>query len=159
MKAMGDTLDLDFEVGLVRDGSNTKTILSESLDGPTVVSVYMRNNTGSCDKQILSLNEAYPALKKRGVNLLGVSKDTAGSHLKYADRHGIQFPLVSDPEHRFAKAIDSLIEKKMYGRTYWGPQRAAYLIDERGLLLSICEKVDPRRHGDQVESLLKALDS
>ena len=78
MKAMGDTLDLDFEVGLVRDGSKTNTILSESLDGPTVLSVYMRNNTGSCDKQMLSLNEAYPALKKRGVNLLCVSKDTAG---------------------------------------------------------------------------------
>ena len=159
MKAVGDTLSLDFEVGLVRDGSKLKSILSESLDGPTVVSVYMRNNTGSCDKQMLSLNEAYPALKKRGVNVLGVSKDTAASHLKYADRHGIQFPLVSDPEHRFAKAVDSLIEKKMYGRTFLGPQRAAYLIDENSVLLGICEKVDPSRHGEQVEDLLKALDA
>lgn len=159
MMAIGDKLDLDFEVVLVRDGSKIKTALSLSLDGPTVVSVYMRNNTGSCDKQMLSLNEAYPALKKLGVNLLGVSKDTAGSHLKYADRHKIQFPLVSDSEHHFAKAVDSLIEKKMYGRTFWGPQRAAYLIDEKGLLLGICENVDPSRHGEQVKSLLKVLDT
>jgi len=153
MKAIGDKLDLDFEVGLVRDGSKIKTILSESLDGPTVVSVYMRNNTGSCDKQMLSLTEAYPALKKHGVSLLGVSKDTAGSHLKYADRHGIQFPLISDPEHRFAKAVDSLIEKKMYGRIFWGPQRAAYLIDKQGILRGVCEKVDPSQHGRQAEEL------
>lgn len=157
MKAIGDKLDLDFEVGLARDGSKEKIALSELLEGPTIVSVYMRNNTGSCDKQMVSLNEAFLALRKRGVSLLGLSKDTVGSHVKYADRHGIQFPLISDPEYRFVKAVDSLIEKKMYGRTFWGPQRAAYLIDKKGLLCGICPEVNPSHHGEQAEALAKTL--
>lgn len=153
MKAIGDKLDLDFEVGLARDGSKEEALFSELLEGPTIVSVYMRNNTGSCDKQMLSLKAACPSLQKRGVSLLGISKDTVGSHLKYANRHGIQFPLISDPEHRFAKAVDSLIEKKMYGRIFWGPQRAAYLIDKQGILRGVCEKVDQSQHGRQAKEL------
>jgi peroxiredoxin Q/BCP len=159
MKAIGDKLVLDFKVGVARDGSKEKAPFSELLEGPTIVSVYMRNNTGSCDKQMLSLNEAYSSLKKRGVSLLGISKDTVGSHLKYADRHGIQFPLISDPDHRFAKAVDSLVEKKMYGRTFWGPQRAAYLIDKKGILRGVCEQVHPSNHGGQAEELANQLEA
>jgi len=50
---------------------------------------------------------------------------------------------------------DSLVEKKMYGRTFWGPTRSAYLIDENGCLLAVCEKVDPANHGKQLISLFK----
>lgn len=155
MKLVGDRLNLDFEVKLARRGSKESSTFIDLLERPTIVSVYMRNNTGSCDKQMISLAGEWQAIHSLGYNLLGVSKDTVGSHLKYAEKHAIPFPLVSDPEHAFAKATDSLVEKKMYGRTFWGPTRSAYLIDEDGRLLVICEKVDPGNHGEQVLSLLK----
>ncbi len=156
MKSRGDRLDLKFEVNLANDGIKTSVQFCNLLTRRTLVSVYMRNNTGSCDKQMVSLSKSDELLCSLNCSVIGLSKDTAGSHLKYAEKHSIGFPLVADPEHLFAKATDSLIEKRMYGRTFFGPTRSAYLIDENCCLLGICEKVDPAAHGEQVLALLKA---
>jgi len=157
MKPLGERLDLNFKVNVPVDGKKTTRSFSELIDGPTLVSVYMRNNTGSCDKQMISLEESFGAIRAKGYAVMGLSKDTVGSHLKYAERHGIAFLLVSDSEHAFAKATDSLIEKKMYGRTFWGPSRSAYAIDADGTLLALCEKVDPANHGEQLLALIEGL--
>jgi len=89
--------------------------------------------------------------------VLGLSKDSVGSHMKYQAKHSIGFSLVSDPEHQFAKAAGSLVEKKMYGKVFWGPTRSAYILDEGATLLEICEKVNPDSHGEQILELLKAI--
>lgn len=154
MKSPGDRLNLDFEVKFVKDGLKESALLSELITGLRLISVYMRNNTASCDKQMISLSHELKAIRTLGCSVIGISKDTVGSHLKYAEKHSIRFPLVSDPKHQFATAMDSLIEKKMYGRTFWGPMRSAYLIDENDVLLGICKNVDPAHHGAQVLSLL-----
>lgn len=158
MKSKGDRLDLDFEVKVAREGSKSTVTFSDLIVRPTIVSVYMRNNTGSCDKQMISLARDGREIRALGYDLIGLSKDTVGSHLKYAEKHSIKFPLVSDPEHQFAKATDSLIEKKMYGRTFWGPTRSAYLVDENAILMGVCEKVDPASHSEQLLALLKGLE-
>lgn len=157
MKGVGDRLELDFEVKLGVDGEKMISRFEDLLEGPALVSVYMRNNTGSCDKQMISLAAAYGAIQAKGFAVLGVSKDTVGSHLKYAAKHEIDFTLVSDPEHRFAQATDSLIEKKLYGRVFWGPSRSAYAIARDGTILAICEKVDPANHGEQLLALIEGL--
>jgi len=127
---------------------------SELVTGPTFVSVYMRNNTGSCDRQVQQLKEVAGELAARGFDLIGVSRDTAGSHLKYCCKLELPFTLVSDPDYRFALAVDSLVEKKLYGRVYTGPTRSAYLVDGEGVVLGLVEKVDSANHAGQLRALL-----
>jgi len=149
--------NLEFEVSFAAEGRKLMGAFSDLLDGPVVVSVYMKNNTGSCDRQMISLNASRQRIQQLGYSIIGLSKDTVGSHVTYSAEHGIAFPLVSDPEHVFAKATNSLVEKKMFGRTFWGPRRSAYVIDGDGVLLSLIEKVDPANHGEQVVSHLEGL--
>ena len=157
MICLGDSLDLNFEVKVGIDGKKTPRVFNDLIEGPTLVSVYMRNNTSSCDKQMISLVTAYDAIRAKHFAVLGVSRDTVGSHLKYAAKHEIEFPLVSDPDYGFARTTDSLVEKKLYGRAYVGPSRSAYAIDRDGNVLAICEKVDPANHGEQLLSLIEGL--
>lgn len=151
----GTILDLSFSVKVAIGGEKRDRVFAELLLRPAIVSVYMRNNTGSCDKQTQQMQRAAAELDKLGYGLIGLSKDTLGSHLKYAGKLGLSFPLVSDPEHAFAKATESLVEKKMYGKTFFGPSRSAYCIDASGKVLGIVESVDPARHAQQLLELVR----
>ena len=94
MIVVGDRLDLEFEVKVGIDGVKTSRAFKDLVERPTFVSVYMRNNTGSCDKQMISLAAAHDVIRAKGFAILGVSRDTVGSHLKYAAKHEIGFPLI-----------------------------------------------------------------
>lgn len=157
MRSTGDQLKLDFAVNVAEHESKQRVILSDLIVRPTIISVYMRNNTGSCDKQIISLAREWDKIRSIGFDVLGLSKDSVASHMKYQAKHKIGFSLVSDPEHQFAKAAGSLVEKKMYGKVFWGPTRSAYFLDESATLLEIWEKVNPDSHGEQILELLKAI--
>lgn len=154
----GEKLDTDFTLKIVRGGIATEARFAELLTRPTIVSVYMRNNTGSCDAQNDSLAAHADEFEKRGYNLVAVSRDTCGSHLRYAAKKGIAYTLASDPEDLFAKAAGSVVTKSMYGRTFEGPARAAYVIARDGEVLAVLEKVDTRDHAAQLRALIDALD-
>lgn len=156
MKQVGDRIDLGFSVKAVVNGERWEGPFEELVKGPTVISVYMKNNTKSCDLQAAELGRIAAEFSERGVNVIGLSKDTVGSHDKYRCKHGFEFTLVSDSEHQFAKATESLIEKKMYGKVFFGPSRSAYLIDEGGTLLGVVESVDSKRHAEQLRKMLEA---
>ncbi|QXD32351.1 MAG: peroxiredoxin [Verrucomicrobia bacterium TMED71] len=157
MRSTGDQLELGFDVNVAERESKQTLIMSDLIVRPTVISVFMRNNTGSCDRQMISLAREWDKIRSMGFDVLGLSKDSVGSHMKYQAKHSIGFSLVSDPEHQFAKAAGSLVEKKMYGKAFWGPTRSAYVLDENAALLEICVKVNPDRHGEQILELLKAI--
>lgn len=146
----GDKIDTRFPIKVFRDGQKTAITFGELLTRPTWVSVYMRNNTPSCDRQNDSLAEHADEFDRAGFNLVALSRDTCGSHAKYAAKKNIRYTLASDPDDLFAKATDSLVEKSMYGRTFTGPARAAYLIDRDGTVLAVAEKVDPANHAAQL---------
>ena len=129
----------------------------ELLTRRTVVSVYMRNNTPGCDRQNDSLVGHAKEFNSAGFNLVALSRDTCGSHRKYAAKKKIPYVLVSDPEDNFARATDSIVEKSMYGRKYSGPARAAYVIDTDGTVLAMAEKVDTKDHAAQLKALLATL--
>jgi thioredoxin-dependent peroxiredoxin len=86
-----------------------------------------------------------------------VSRDTCGSHLKYAGKKKITYTLASDPDDQFAKATDSIVEKSMYGKTYEGPARTAYVIGTDGTVLAVVEKVDTKDHAAQLKAVLVGL--
>ncbi|WP_221029624.1 redoxin domain-containing protein [Actomonas aquatica] len=159
MKQVGETLDLSFEVKVVRGAGAAPEVMrfGDLVTGPTVVSVYMRNNTGSCDKQNAALVADLAAIRERGYAVIAVSRDTAGSHERYATKLGIDYSLVSDPEDLFGQAADAIVEKKMYGRTFTGPLRSAWVLDGTGKVLAVIDKVDAKAHGAQVLSALDGI--
>ena len=159
MKGVGDKLDLGFEVKVVRHAGAAPELvrLADLMTGPTVISVYMRNNTGSCDRQVASLVEHAAAIRERGYGLMALSRDTAGSHGRYAAKQAIDFPLVSDPQDQFATAADAMVEKKMYGRTFQGPLRSAWVLDRAGRVVGLIDSVTAADHGPQVLALLASL--
>lgn len=158
MLPLGKKPKLDFEVEALVDGKVVRGKFADLLDGPTVVSVWMRNNTSACDKQSAELGKADKAVLKAGYRIVGVSRDACGSHAKYAAKHGFRYTLVADPEDEFSRALDAMVEKSMYGKKYTGPARAAYVLDAKGTLVGIVPKVEAAAHGKQVLDLLKSLD-
>ncbi|HKB92332.1 MAG TPA: redoxin domain-containing protein [Opitutaceae bacterium] len=157
MISIGKKLQTDFKLKVVQNGAQKEVAFADLLTRPTIVSVYMRNNTGSCDKQNASLIEAADELNKLGYNLVAISRDSCGSHLKYAEKKGIIYSLASDREDLFSKAADSIVEKSMYGRKYMGPARAAFVLGKDGTVLGIVERVDSANHAVQLKALLSTL--
>lgn len=157
MIRQGQILPADFTLQIVRDGLATEVTFRELLNRPTIVSVYMKNNTGSCDRQNDSLAAQAAEFDRRGYNLVALSRDSCGSHQKYAAQKGIRYWLASDPEDHFARAADALVEKSMYGKTYTGPARAAFIIGTDGIILAVAEKVQTKDHAAQLHRLLDEL--
>lgn len=157
MIKIGQKIDTSISLQLIEDGTERSVTLGELLTRPLVVSVYMKNNTNSCDNQNRSLVEHAEAIKAKGFGLLAVSKDTCGSHKKYAAKLGIDYLLASDPENELSKLTDSIVEKSMYGRKYQGPSRSAFVIGTNGEVKAIIEKIDSKNHGTEILSLLDTL--
>ena len=159
MHKIGKKPKLSFEIEAVLNGKVKNVPFSDLIDGPTVVSVYMRNNTSACDKQTCALSDDLQVVARKGFKVITVSRDKSSSHVKYAEKNGIKYTLVSDPEDKFSKALDAIVEKSMYGKKYFGPLRAAYLFDGDGVLKSVIQKVEPTEHGQQVLAEIKRLES
>ncbi|MCH8568522.1 MAG: redoxin domain-containing protein [Balneolales bacterium] len=157
MVSKGDKIDLSFTIKAVQGGEEQETSFAGLLDRRSVVSVYMKNNTGSCDKQNKSLAAHANEFDKLGYNLIAISKDGGKSHMNYAGKLGINYTLVSDPENLFSKATDSVVEKKMYGKTYEGPSRSAFIIDTDGTVLDLIEKITPASHAEELLDRIKQL--
>ena len=153
----GTKMNTDFTFKIV-EGENEKEItFSELLDKPTIVSVYMKNNTSSCDRQTVDLAKHSKWFKEQGYNLVAISKDGCKSHKNYAKKYGIHYTLASDPKYMFSKATDSIIEKQMYGKTFTGPSRSAFVIDTDGTILATIEKIDAKAHTKELKALVNDL--
>lgn len=150
MLSLGKKPKLTFKIDALVDGKAVHGPFAALLDGPTIVSVYMRNNTSACDKQAAEMDKNEKAIVRQGFRLIAVSRDTCASHAKYAAKHGYKFTLVSDPEDLFSQAMDAIVEKSMYGKKYLGPLRAAYLFDGDGKLIGVVPKVEAAAHGKQL---------
>jgi peroxiredoxin Q/BCP len=156
MISLGKKPKLNFTVEALVDGKTVQVPFADLIDGPTIVSVYMRNNTSACDKQTAELGKNMQVIAKKGFKIITVSRDTCASHQKYAAKHGFKFTLVSDPEDLFAQAVDGIVEKSMYGKKYLGPARAAYLFGADGKLLGLIPKVEAAEHGKQLLEAIAA---
>lgn len=157
MISPGTKIDTSLRFKGVCNSERIEVTLAKLFTKRTVVSVYMRNNTSSCDKQNTSLSKAASELAKAGYQLVGISRDTCNSHLKYAEKMELGYTLLSDPDDLFSKEVDAIIEKSMYGKKYMGPARAAYVFEKDGTLLAAIEKVDSPRHGEELLELIAGL--
>lgn len=157
MTSLGKKPKLTFKIDAWVDGKAVHGPFADLLHGPTIVSVYMRNNTSSCDKQTAELDKYEQVLVRKGFTIIAISRDKCTSHEKYAVKHHYKFTLVADPEDLFSRAVDGIVEKSMYGKKYLGPARAAYFFDPRGRLVSHIPKVDAAAHGAQLLEAIAAL--
>jgi peroxiredoxin Q/BCP len=153
----GQKIDTSFPVEVWHQGQARRVTFGELLTRRSVVSVYMRNNTPSCDRQNESLATEAAALDRAGFNVIAISRDGPKSQARYGAARNLTYMLVSDPDDRFARATDSLIEKSMYGRKFVGPARAAYVLDRDGTVLALTEKVQPAEHAAQLQALIRDL--
>ena len=137
----------DFEV-VDQDG---KAVSSKDLIGKkTIIYFYPKDNTSGCTAEACSLRDNYQALMARGYNVVGVSKDSAASHRKFADTYDLPFTLLADTSTQMLQDFGAWGEKKMYGKTVMGTIRKTFIFDEEGILSEVIEKVDTKNHADQI---------
>lgn len=146
MLKIGDRMP-DFEV-VDQDGNK---VSSKDLIGKrTIVYFYPKDNTSGCTAEACNLRDNYDALTAQGYNVIGVSKDSAASHRKFADKYELPFTLLSDTSTQMLQAFGAWGEKKMYGKTVMGTIRRTFIFDENGVLERIIEKVDTKNHASQI---------
>ena len=115
-----------------------------------VLYFYPKDNTPGCTAQACNLNENLSSLQAKGYQVVGVSIDSNASHTKFKSKYNLQFPLLSDPEHQLAESFGVWVEKSMYGKQYMGVARTTFIIDEKGIITDIIEKVDTKNHSSQI---------
>ncbi|MBQ2112659.1 MAG: thioredoxin-dependent thiol peroxidase [Bacteroidales bacterium] len=146
MIKIGDRMP-DFEV-LDQNGN---VVSSKDLIGKkTVVYFYPKDNTSGCTAEACNLRDNYDALQAQGYNIVGVSRDSAASHSRFAAKHGLPFTLLADTDTQMLKSFGAWGEKKMYGKTVEGTLRRTFIFDENGILVRIIEKVDTKDHASQI---------
>lgn len=116
---------------------------------------YPKDDTPRCTVEACSFRDGYQNFLDIGLVVLGVSGDDTRSHKKFADKYNLPFPLLADIDHGVAKAYGVWVEKSMYGRKYMGIERSSFLIDEKGRLAKIYEKVKPTEHSSEVKDDLQ----
>ena len=127
--------------------ANGDTVRLKDLRGQKVVLYfYPKDDTPGCTKEACSFRDAFADFKKRNIKVLGVSVDGEASHKKFAAKYMLPFTLLSDPDHAIADAYGVYGEKKFMGRTYLGVKRVTFLIDEKGKVKKVFEKVKPEAH-------------
>jgi thioredoxin-dependent peroxiredoxin len=136
------------------DDKGNKISLKDFRGKKVVLYFYPKDNTSGCTKEACDFRDNYKALQKRGV-LLGVSPDSAKSHTNFKNKFDLPFPLVVDEDKKIAEAYDVWKEKSMYGRKYMGIVRSTFIIDEKGKIAKIFEKVKVNRHVNEVLAALK----
>ena len=115
-----------------------------------VLYFYPRDDTPGCTKEACSFRDAFAQFKRRNIRILGVSVDSEASHSKFTAKYKLPFTLIADRDHAIADAYGVYGEKKFMGRTYLGVKRITYLIDEKGKIKKVFEKVKPEEHAQEV---------
>ena len=116
----------------------------------TIIYFYPKDNTSGCTAQACNLRDNYQALVKAGYNVVGVSKDSAASHVKFIEKNQLPFTLLADTTTQMQQEFGVWAEKKLYGRTYMGTLRQTFIFNEDGILVEIIEKVNTKDHAVQI---------
>jgi peroxiredoxin Q/BCP len=146
MIKIGDKMP-QFEV-VDQDG---KVVKSQDLLGKkTIIYFYPKDNTSGCTAEACNLRDNYEAMVAKGYNVIGVSKDSAASHKKFAEKYQLPFTLLADTSTEMIQAFGAWGEKSLYGRKYMGTLRQTFIFDENGILVEIIDKVDTKNHAAQI---------
>ena len=137
------------------DKDGKQISLSDFLGKKVVLYFYPKDNTPGCTRQACAFASAYAEFQKKGVEVIGISKDSVASHQKFADKFSLPFVLLSDPERKAIEAYGVWQEKKMCGKVSMGVVRTTFLIDENGMIEEIMPKVKPDTNAQEILDKLK----
>ena len=138
----------------LRDKEDKEVRLSDFLGKRVVLYFYPRDNTPGCTRQACGFAQAYQEFERRGVVVIGISKDSVASHQKFARKYDLPFVLLSDPELQAIQAYDVWKEKKFYGKVSMGVVRTTYVIDPQGMIEKAMPKVKPDTNAAEILAYL-----
>lgn len=144
----------DFKVPVTGGGTFR---LSEALGQPLVLYFYPKDMTTGCTRESQDFRDLYPAFRKAGVRVLGISRDSLKSHDKFREKERLPFDLLSDEDEKVCKLFDVIREKSLYGRKYLGVDRSTFLIDAQGVLRREWRGVKVPGHAEEVLEAAKSL--
>ena len=138
------------------DKDGNAVSLADFAGKKVVLYFYPKDNTPGCTRQACAFAGAYEEFKKINAVVIGISKDSAASHRKFAEKHGLPFILLSDPELTAIQAYGVWQEKKLYGKVSMGVVRSTFVIDENGMIEKVMPKVKPDTNAAEILAYLKA---
>ncbi len=141
----------DFEL---TSESGERIRLSSLRGQPIVLYFYPKDDTPGCTAQACGIRDAWGEFERRGAVVLGVSRDDETSHLKFKEKYGLPFQLLSDTDHSVADEYGVWVEKTNYGKTYMGMERSTFVIDADGNVAKVMRRVKPDTHADDVLAAL-----
>ena len=139
----------------LKDQNGNEVSLKDFAGRKVVLYFYPRDNTPGCTRQACAFASSYDAFRADDVVVIGVSKDSVASHVKFAQKYELPFILLSDPETEVIQAYGVWQEKKLYGKTSMGVVRSTFIIDENGLIEKVMPKVKPDTNAEDVLAWLK----
>ena len=141
----------DFELP---DQDGNPVALSSLRGQRVVLYFYPKADTPGCTTQACGIRDHSADYEVAGVTVLGVSPDPVKAVKKFHDKQSLNFTLLADEDHAVTEQYGVWVEKSMYGKTYWGAQRATFLIDEEGVVRHVIPKATPKTHDDEVLAAL-----
>ena len=154
MLTIGDKIP---EINVIIDGN--KPFKFPNRDGKNLVLYfYPKDDTPGCTKEAINFSEQTAAFETENTVILGVSRDTVTKHEKFICKHDLKIRLISDEDGALCHSFDTWVEKKMYGKSYMGIERATYLISFDGKVINIWRKVKVNGHVEEVLKAIRGLD-
>ena len=148
--------DMAPDFTLTTDGGGSISL--KELKGKTVVLYfYPRDDTPGCTAEACAFRDSLPDFSKVKAQVVGISRDSVGSHDKFKRKFKLPFPLASDEDGKVTEAYGVWVEKSIYGKKYMGVERATFLIDGKGVIRDIWRKVKVEGHTDEVLEAAAAL--
>ena len=134
----------------LKDKDGREISMSDFLGKKVVLYFYPKDNTPGCTRQACAFAGAYGEFQKRGVEVIGISKDSVASHVKFAEKYSLPFILLADPDREAIEAYGVWQEKKLYGKLSFGIIRTTFIIDEQGIIEAIMPKVKPDTNAAEI---------
>ncbi|MBQ7303150.1 MAG: thioredoxin-dependent thiol peroxidase [Clostridia bacterium] len=132
------------------DKDGNAVSLSDFAGKKVVLYFYPKDNTPGCTRQACAFAGLYGEFQKRGVEVIGISKDSVASHVKFAEKYDLPVVLLADPERSAIEAYGVWQEKKLYGKVSFGVVRTTFVIDERGYIAAVMPKVKPDTNAAEI---------
>lgn len=139
----------------LQDKDGKTVSLSDFKGRKVVLYFYPKDNTPGCTRQAIGFAENYNEFKKRNITVIGISKDSVESHVKFAEKNNLPFILLSDPELKAIQDYGVWQEKKLYGKVSMGVVRTTFIINEEGIIQDIMRKVKPDTNAEDVLAKIK----